>query len=80
MATGSFDHLITNPHDGKAESQLVDAGVEALHGVSAGDKVHLQQAFGISTIADLAANRFSWPLRASPRKRRTSATIGHTGG
>ena len=77
MATGSFDHLITKPHGGKAASQLVDAGLEALHGVSAGDKVHLQQAFGISTIADLAANRF---FRAAASIAEEAADIGHDRG
>jgi len=77
MVTGSFDHLITKPHDGKAASQVVDEGVEALHGVSAEDKVHLQQAFGISTIADLAANRF---FRAATSIAEEAADIGHDRG
>lgn len=77
MATGSFDRRVTKAHKGKTASQLVESGVDALHGVSAGDKAHLQQAFGITTIADLAGNRF---FRTASSIAEEAADIGHDRG
>lgn len=77
MARGNFDHLVTATHDGKTASELFDAGVDALHGVSAGDKAHLQDAFGISTIGDLASSRF---FRTASSIAEEAADTGHDRG
>ncbi|GAB3448883.1 hypothetical protein GCM10027517_34450 [Phycicoccus ginsengisoli] len=39
-------------------SELADAPVDALQGVSAGDAEHLKAAFNISTIRDLGTNKY----------------------
>lgn len=39
-------------------SELADAPVDALQGVSASDAEHLQAAFNIKTIRDLGTNKY----------------------
>lgn len=58
MARGSFDGFVVAAHHGKAASALSHLEVDALDGLSAGDRQHLLDAFGIRTIGDLAASRF----------------------
>ncbi|HUF61913.1 MAG TPA: uracil-DNA glycosylase family protein [Verrucomicrobiales bacterium] len=77
MAIGSFDGWVNAAHRGKPASELVQLDVDALHGVSAGDKQHLEDAFGIKTIGDLASNRF---FRAAARIAEDDAGIGHDPG
>jgi len=77
MATGSFDPRVTKAHKGKTASQIVGADVEALHGVSPGDRAHLEQGFGITTIADLAGSRF---FRTATSIAEEAADIGHDRG
>ena len=38
-------------------SELADAPLDALQGVSAGDAEHLKAAFGIKTVRDLGTNK-----------------------
>jgi hypothetical protein len=54
----SFDSMVTQSHRGKTASLLLEAPVDALSGVSAGDGDKLQAAFGIDSIGDLAENRY----------------------
>lgn len=54
----SYDHLIDKSHRGKTTSQLLDAPVEALSGVSAADAERLLAAFGIRSIRDLAELKY----------------------
>ena len=42
----------------KAVSELADAPVEALQGVSPGDAQHLKDAFNIKTVRDLGTNKY----------------------
>ena len=58
MSMGSFHHWVNTAHHGKSAADLKAADVDALKGVSAADKQHLDDAFGINTIGDLAGNKF----------------------
>jgi hypothetical protein len=50
--------ILDKAYESKDFSELAAAPVSALQGVSEGDAEHLQAAFGISTIRDLATNKF----------------------
>lgn len=45
-------------YEDKPLTELVDAPVEALQGVSPGDAEHLKAAFNITTIGDLGRNKY----------------------
>ena len=45
-------------YEDKPLTELVDAPVEALQGVSPGDAEHLKSAFNIKTIGDLGRNKY----------------------
>ena len=45
-------------YEGKEFSELADAPVDALEGVSQGDAEHLHSAFNIKTIRDLAESKY----------------------
>jgi len=45
-------------YEGKEFSELADAPVDALEGVSEGDAEHLREAFNIRTIRDLAESKY----------------------
>jgi hypothetical protein len=77
MTKGSFDTLVVSAHHDKSASDLVDLDVDALNGVSAGDKQHLQDAFGIRSIGDLAGNRF---VRAARSIHEEAHAIEHDPG
>jgi hypothetical protein len=77
MPKGSFDLMVVAAHRGKSPVQLLGLNVDALNGVSAGDKQHLQDAFGIRTIGDLASNRF---VRAARAIQEEAAGIEHDPG
>ena len=77
MASGNFDDLVTAAHHGKTPSELAGLEVDALHGVSAGDKHHLKAAFGVATIAQFAGNRF---VRAATAIAEEAAGIAHDRG
>lgn len=44
--------------EGKEFSELVDAPIDAIQGVSANDAEALKKAFNIKTIEDLATNKY----------------------
>jgi hypothetical protein len=50
--------FLDKSYEGKDFSDLVDAPVDALEGVSQGDAEHLKEAFNIKTIRDLAESKF----------------------
>jgi antitoxin component HigA of HigAB toxin-antitoxin module len=50
--------ILDKAYEDKAFSELAAAPVSALQGVSEGDAEHLKAAFGITTIRDLATNKF----------------------
>lgn len=45
-------------YEQKEFSELADAPVDALEGVSSGDSEHLREAFNIKTIRDLAESKY----------------------
>ncbi|MGU3432933.1 hypothetical protein ACNHUS_07925 [Actinomycetes bacterium M1A6_2h] len=45
-------------YDGKSLTELADAPVDALKGVSEGDAEHLKAAFNIKTVRDLGTNKY----------------------
>lgn len=50
--------FLDKAYEGKEFSELASAPVSALQGVSDGDAAALKSAFNISTIHDLATNKF----------------------
>ncbi|MEO6701308.1 MAG: hypothetical protein ABI140_01730 [Jatrophihabitantaceae bacterium] len=49
---------VDKAYEDKSLSEIADAPVDALQGVSAGDAEHLKAAFNISTVRDLGTNKF----------------------
>jgi len=56
--TANLDKLLDKAYEARSLTELVDAPVAALAGVSDGDAELLQQAFNIKTIGDLGRNKF----------------------
>ena len=56
--TTSFNHLLVKAYQNRPLAELLQAPPDALKGVSAADAEALEQAFGISTIRELAENKF----------------------
>ena len=57
--TEEFDgRWIIKKYKGLSPAELLQAPVDALYGVSAGDAELLREAFGIKTVGDLADNKF----------------------
>ena len=77
MSTGSFDRFVNAPHRGKSSMQIRALAIDALRGVSDGDKQHLKDAFGIDTIQELAESRF---FHAASAINAHAAEIGHDRG
>ncbi len=77
MSNGSFDSMVVAAQRGKTSAELLMLDVDVLKGVSAGDKQHLQNAFGIETIGDFASNRF---VRAARAIQEDAAGIEHDPG
>ncbi len=77
MSRGNFDHWVVAVHRGKSAEELDVLPVDALKGVSAGDREHLEQAFGIHTVGELASHRF---FAAARSIREEAAEIGHDPG
>jgi hypothetical protein len=50
--------FLDKAYEGHNFSELVKAPVSALQGVSDGDADHLKAAFNITTIGDLATNKY----------------------
>jgi hypothetical protein len=53
-----ISRYLDKAYEGKEFAELVDSPVDALEGVSASDAEHLQAAFNIRTIGDLAASKY----------------------
>ena len=77
MANGPFDSIVIKKHRGKSAKELKSLGVDALKGVSNSDKQQLQAALNITTISDLATNRFA---RSAYQILEHSAEISHDRG
>ena len=53
-----FNKILDKAYEEKSIHELVDAPVDALAGVSAGDAKLLEEAFNIKTVRQLGANKF----------------------
>ncbi len=53
-----LDKILDKAYEEKSLSELVDAPVEALSGVSEGDAQLLKDAFNIKTVGDLGRNKY----------------------
>ncbi|MET8278847.1 MULTISPECIES: hypothetical protein [Micromonospora] len=69
--TADFTKLVDKAYQDKSLTELVDAPVAALAGVSDGDAKLLKDAFNITTVGDLGRN---------PYFRTASALVALTGG
>ena len=49
--------FLDKQHEQKEFSELAEAPVDAIAGISAGDAAALKSAFGIETVRDLAENK-----------------------
>ncbi|MEW6155595.1 MAG: hypothetical protein AB1673_16655 [Actinomycetota bacterium] len=49
---------LTKAYENHSLSDLLDAPVDAIAGISEGDAVHLQEAFNIKTVGDLGRNKY----------------------
>ncbi|HEX6871048.1 MAG TPA: hypothetical protein VF163_08120 [Micromonosporaceae bacterium] len=54
----NLDKILDKAYEEKDLADLVDAPVDALAGVSAGDAKLLQEAFNIKTVGDLGRNKY----------------------
>jgi hypothetical protein len=55
---GDIANKFDKAYESKSVSELADAPVEALQGVTASDAEHLKAAFNIKTVRDLGTNKF----------------------
>lgn len=69
--TADFAKLVNKAYQDKMLTELVDAPVSALAGVSDGDAKLLKEAFNITTVGDLGRN---------PYFRTANALVALTGG
>jgi hypothetical protein len=53
-----LDKILDKAYEQKSLTELVDAPVDALSGLSEGDAKLLQEAFNIKTVGDLGRNKF----------------------
>ena len=53
-----IDDKVDKAYEGKSLSEIADAPVDALQGVSEGDAKHLKDAFNIKTVRDLGTNKY----------------------
>ncbi|MFC5065899.1 hypothetical protein [Actinomycetospora atypica] len=53
-----IDDKVDKAYEGKSLSEIADAPVEALQGVSEVDAKHLKEAFNITTVRDLGTNKY----------------------
>ncbi len=56
--TADLNKLLDKAYEGKDLTELLDAPVSALAGVSDGDAKLLKDAFNIKTVGDLGRNKF----------------------
>ena len=54
----SLREVLVKAHEDKPLKEILDAPIDALQGVSAGDADLLRQAFNIKTVGDLGTNKF----------------------
>lgn len=54
----AITNIVDKAYEGKEFSELAEAPVDALQGVSAADAEALAKAFGIKTVRQLATNKF----------------------
>jgi hypothetical protein len=57
-AVADIGKFVDKSWEDKSFAEIANAPVSALQGVSEGDAAALQSAFGITTVADLANNKF----------------------
>lgn len=77
MTKGTYDHWLNAAHDGKSAAEVNSSHVDALSGISAADRQHLKDAFGINTVDDLATHRF---VRRAQTINQVAAGIEHDPG
>jgi hypothetical protein len=53
-----LDKVLDKAYEDKTLTELVDAPVDALAGISANDAELLEQAFNIKTVGDLGRNKY----------------------
>ena len=53
----NLDKALDKAYEGLSLTEILDAPVAALSGVSEGDAEHLAAAFGIKTVRDLGSNK-----------------------
>ena len=56
--SADLDKVLDKAYENKTLTELIDAPVDALAGVSAGDAELLQKAFNIRTVGDLGRNKY----------------------
>lgn len=66
-------HLVDKAYESQDFSELANAPVDALEGVSAGDAELLLKAFNIKTIRDLANNKYFLRAQAIVALEKTGA-------
>ncbi len=54
----NLDKALDKAYENKSLTELLEAPVAALAGVSDGDAEHLAAAFGIKTVRDLGSNKY----------------------
>ena len=54
----NLDSLLDKQYESSSLQEILDAPVDALSGVSAGDAEALKSAFNIETVKDLGSNKF----------------------
>ena len=54
----NLDSLLDQQYESSSLADILDAPVEALSGLSAGDAEALKSAFNIKTVADLGKNKY----------------------
>lgn len=55
---GDLSTKLDKAYEGMNTTELANAPVSALQGLSEGDAAHLKDAFGITTIRDLGTNKY----------------------
>jgi hypothetical protein len=58
LSDGPLSSHVDKAYEGKELSELANAPVDALQGISAADAEALLKAFGVKTIGDLARNKY----------------------
>ena len=53
-----LDKALDKAYEGKSLTEILDAPVSALAGVSDSDAKHLAEAFNIKTVRDLGSNKY----------------------